>query len=177
MSMTLHVDVLGKTFLSHTFVETGTFDGRGAVFAVYSGFKRVYTIEVDSVRAALARKRIMGFPEIMILEGDTIDVLPKVLVDLDDRATIFLDAHPIGFGDPSKGGRLKYPLVEELNLIEKRSKRRDHLILIDDINALAHFGTSNDEVKEMLLKINPKYQVGLYPNCRGQLDMIGALPA
>lgn len=176
MSMTLHVDVL-KTFLTHTFVETGSFDGRGAVFAVYAGFKKVYTIEVDSSRAVVARKRIMGFPEITLFEGDTIDVLPKILASLEERATIFLDAHPIGPGDPSKGGRLKYPLVEELNLVEKRSKRKDHLILIDDINALSHFGTSNDEVKEMLLRVNSKYQVGLYPNCRGQMDMVGALLA
>lgn len=174
MSMTLHVDVLGKTFLNHTFVETGTFDGRGAVFAAYAGFKKVITIEVDSSRAAMARKRFMGFPEITLLEGDTIDVLPKVVEQLDDRATIFLDAHPIGFGDPSKGGRIKYPLVDELNLIRERSKRKDHSILIDDINALKHFGTSNDGVKQLLLRINPDYSIGLHPNARGQMDMIGA---
>lgn len=174
MSMTLHVDVLGKTFLNHTFVETGSFDGRGAVFAVYAGFERVYTIEVDPSRAALARKRIMGFPEITLLEGDTINVLPQVLEHLTERATVFLDAHPIGFGDPSKGGKVKYPLVDELDLIRERSLRKDHSILIDDINALKYFGTSNDGVKEQLLKINPNYSISLHPNARGQMDMIGA---
>lgn len=174
MSMTLHVDVLGKTFLNHTFVETGSFDGRGAVFAAYAGFKKVFTIEVDPARAAIARGRIAGFPEITLVEGDAVDVLPRILEDLQERATIFLDAHPIGFGDPSKGGKVKYPLVDELLLIEETSLRGDHSILIDDINALVHFGTSNDRVKEMLLQINPGYQVGLYPNARGQFDMIGA---
>lgn len=175
MSMTLHVDVLGKTFLNHTFVETGTFDGRGAVFAVYAGFKSVHTIEVDLERARKARFRFSGFPEIVLHVGDTVDLLPQVLKDLKEKATIFLDAHPIGFGDPSKGGKVKYPLVDELELIRQHSLRKDHSILIDDINALKHFGTSNDGVKEQLLKINPNYAVGFYPNARGQMDMIGAI--
>ena len=174
MSMTLNAAVL-KKYMNDVFVETGSFDGRGAIFAVFAGFKKVITIEVDHGRAVEARKRIVGFPEITLHEGDSLDVFPKIIASLDIRATLFLDSHPIGYGDPTKGGRIRYPLVEELKALDKISKRKDHSIIIDDKNAFKAFGTSDEEVAALLLKVNPAYKISIEYNAGGLLDMIGAM--
>jgi len=174
MSMTLNAAVLQK-YMTSAFVETGTFDGRGAVAAVYAGFKRVYTIEIDHGRAELARGRLLGFPEVVLLEGDSLLYLPLVLRDLDVKATIFLDAHPVGFGDPTKGSTIKFPLVDELKLIAQHSRRKDHSILIDDRNAFKYWNTTDEEVGRLLKAINPAYAIGLESNWSGAQDMIGAM--
>jgi len=173
MSMTLNMAILGK-YMSKVFVETGTYDGRGSIAAVFAGYQKVHTIEVDAQRVLMARKRLMGFPEVEVYYGDTIDILPRILDGLEERATIFLDAHPIGFGDPSRGGRIKYPLVEELRLIKLNSKRKDHSILIDDVNAFKYWSATIEEISKMLLEINPAYLISMEPNSSGALDMMGA---
>lgn len=172
MSLTLNAKVL-KKYMADVFVETGTYDGRGAIFAVFSGFKAVHTIEVDPGRARAARLRLGGFPEVTLHVGDSIDLLPKILSTMDRKALIFLDAHSFGRG-PSRTGRLKYPLMEELRRIAQASKRKDHNVLIDDIRSFKLFGTTVEEVKGLLSRINPSYRIAVEPNVNNDPDMIGA---
>jgi hypothetical protein len=112
MSMTLRTETL-KKYMSDVFVETGTFDGRGVKLALESGFKRVISIELDPGRFKAAKEILKDLP-VELHEGDSSDILPAILEKLDEKATIFLDAHPIGGGDICKFGRQKWPLTEEL---------------------------------------------------------------
>lgn len=93
MSVTLLKNVLLR-YMSDVFIETGTYDGRGVRLAVSCGFKRVMSIELDPPRAKIARIALAGMPGVELFEGDSVDVLPRILSTLDEKATIFLDAHP-----------------------------------------------------------------------------------
>jgi hypothetical protein len=173
MSMTLQPGVLAK-YMSDIFIETGTYDGRGVKLALSCGFKKVITVELDPVRAKASRIALVGIPGVEFYEGDSSDILPKVLASLDKKATIFLDAHPVGGGDVCKFGRKKWPLTEELKMIAEHSKRKDHNILVDDRHDFGLFETSDDKVFELLRAINPKYNIRIEPNNYTPWDMITA---
>lgn len=171
--MTLSVKVFEK-YAAEVFVETGTRNGRGAIFGVFMGFKEVHTIEANPMYVERARKRFLGFPEIKLHEGDSARILPEILASLDRKALLLLDAHMYGKEDGMQTVWTKYPLAEELRQIAGASKRRDHCILIDDIHLFKHWGTSFEEVRDLLLGINAAYKVSKEPNDRGVLDMVGA---
>lgn len=173
MSMTLKPEVL-KRYMSDVFVETGTYDGRGVKFAMGCGFKRVITVELDPVRAATSRKELAGISGVEFHEGDSSDILPKILAELDEKATIFLDAHPITGADVCKFGRKKWPLTEELKMIAAHSKRRDHHILVDDRHDFGLFETTDDMIFRLLYEINPKYTIAIEPNHYSAWDMVCA---
>lgn len=173
MSVTLKPEVLAR-YMSEVFIETGTYDGRGVLLAKASGFKRVISIELDPYRAANARRLLTGVEGIELYEGDTLDILPQILAELDQQATLFLDAHPIGAADLCTVGRQKWPLTEELRLIASRSRRKDHILLIDDIHEMALFETSRAEVDALILAINPAYKLAIEPTNYGPVHMLTA---
>ena len=70
---------------------------------------------------------------IKLYHGDSIKVLPKILENIDDRCTFWLDGHFSG-GNTACGDK-PVPLREELNIISKH-KIKTHTILIDDIRLL-----------------------------------------
>lgn len=171
--MTLNVQVF-KKYMAEVFVETGTRNGRSAIFGVFMGFKEVHTIEANPWYVERARKRFLGFPEITLHPGDSSRILPEILASLDGKALLFLDAHMYGKEDSQRTEWVKYPLLDELRQIAKSSKRKDHNILIDDIHLFAHWRTSFEEVRGLLLGINAAYKVSREPNENGVLDMVGA---
>lgn len=156
MSMTLTREFLGK-FLNDVFVETGTYDGRGVLLAKEVGFKTIHSIELDPLRAARSRDAISGIDGVTVHEGDTVKILPEILSTLKEKATIFLDAHPLGAGDRCKIGEYRYPLPHELKLIAEKSLRRDHTIIVDDRHEFPLYPTTEGEVVSLMKAINPNY--------------------
>lgn len=171
--MTLLPHIL-KKYKTDVFVETGTFDGRGVKFALDAGYKRVISIELDPDRFVQAKEILKGLP-VELHEGDSSDVLPEILEKLEEKATIFLDAHPIGAGDICKFGREKWPLLEELRMIATRSKRKDHNLLVDDRHDFGLFGTTDEQVFRLIKDINPKYAIRIEPNAWSSVDLTGAM--
>jgi len=120
-----------------TLIETGTYKG-GTIDALNARFERIYSIELDDALYARARARFAAVPHVIIVHGDSADVLPRLLRTLDGPSLFWLDGHYSG-GDTAKGGR-ETPIMEEIQAILAHPVR-DHIILIDDARA---FGTWPD---------------------------------
>lgn len=150
---------------AEVFVETGTYDGSGIALALDCGFREIHSIEIDPARHAYSSDRFAGATNVRIYKGDSIDVLPAVMRKLDKKATLWLDAHPIGPADPCPRGKAEWPLVSELRELAHSSFRKDHTILIDDRECFKTlFGTSDQELQGLLLKINRRYVFSYEPN-------------
>ena len=87
-----------------------------------------------------------------------------------------LDAHCCDWGNDTrlldekdKRRLTTYPLVQELEIIKCHS-RKEHTIVIDDVRLFeSYFSTTLEKVTEVLLSINPSYDIDLVPG----LDLNG----
>lgn len=111
------------------FIETGTYKGK-MVYAVIPFVKEIYSIELDEVLFRNAEKKFVGYPNIHILQGQSGQILPEVLKDIDQPCLFWLDAHYSG-GSTAKGD-LDTPIIQEMECILNHKRANDHIILIDD---------------------------------------------
>jgi hypothetical protein len=111
-------------------VETGTYQGETAL-ALRGEFEHIWTIELDDKLFLSASSRLKPYPNITCMQGDSKDVLPRLVPHLDKPTTFFLDAHYSGPGTAL--GETLSPLLLELQAISQ-SKLKDHIIIIDDIS-------------------------------------------
>lgn len=137
------------------FVETGTFQGRSALWAS-KHFDAVYTIEKSDALFALHEEGLAQLPGVKPLHGDSRAVLPGVLAQLGARRALFwLDGHWSGEG--TAGADDECPLLGELACLSGRER---DLILIDDAR--------------LFLGAPPRpYQPAAWPNIA---DILEALP-
>lgn len=174
MSMTLPGALL-RHYANQVFVETGTYEGGGVALAIEAGFEEIYSIEVDPDQHCAAARRFAGVRTVHLHLGDSIDVLPRLLASINQRATIWLDAHftPDAKGASRRTGALPFPLVAELRAIASFSMRRDHIILIDDRAAFkSEFGTDDDAVRSLLLGINAGYRISYEDSTYRKADIV-----
>ncbi|MHC4680337.1 MAG: O-methyltransferase [Planctomycetota bacterium] len=118
-----------ERFSLDTFVETGTYKGR-MVYALIPHAREIYSIELDETHFKNARRRFAGNPNVHILQGQSGEVLPRVLKDIDKPCLFWLDAHYSG-GSTARGG-LETPIMQELGCILAHARADGHVILIDD---------------------------------------------
>ncbi|MDB5193132.1 MAG: hypothetical protein JWQ96_2695 [Segetibacter sp.] len=108
-------------------VETGTFLG-DMVFAMKDDFKKIISIELSNELYSKATQRFKNNKNIEILEGDSGELLKKVIDEIKEPALIWLDGHYSG-GITAKG-KTECPVFEELDKIFLSPFQ--HTILIDD---------------------------------------------
>lgn len=118
----------GAKFSTQIFVETGTCRG-SMIEATKRSFKKIYSIELDNALFESAVKRFEQYSHISLHIGDSGEVLPRILDQIDKPALFWLDAHYSG-GITAKG-KLETPIVQEINSILGH-KIPNHVILIDD---------------------------------------------
>jgi len=118
-----------KRFSPAVFIETGTYKGK-MVYAVMPYAKEIYSIELDETHYRNAQKRFAGYPNIHIIQGQSGEVLPKVLANINKRCLFWLDAHYSG-GSTAKG-QTETPIMQELQCILDHPMAEAHVILIDD---------------------------------------------
>lgn len=118
-----------KRFSIDTFVETGTYKGK-MVYSVIPHVKEIYSIELDITHFQNAQKRFIGYPDIHILQGQSGEMLPKVLKDIDKPCLFWLDAHWSG-GSTAKGD-MDTPIMQEMQCVLGHSRAAEHVVLIDD---------------------------------------------
>jgi len=118
-----------KRFMPRVFVETGTYKGK-MVYAVMPFVGEIYSIELDRIHFQRAASRFAGYPHIHILQGQSGEVLPRVLADIDEACLFWLDAHWSG-GSTARAD-LETPIMQEMRCILSHRKARDHVVLIDD---------------------------------------------
>ena len=153
------------SYLNRYFIETGTQSGHTVQSAIDIGFKVIHSIELDPSFYKKAAKRFIDHTNVTIHHGDSKDILPKIIADIDEPITFLLDAH---YYNRSKTYRHSGPLASELRAIREHM-RNDHTILIDDINRIEDFGFTKESVTEMLKNINKSYSI--FRHIKGEKEM------
>jgi len=102
-------------------IETGT-NHAHMIYVQKDRFREIYSIELDEWRAGSARRKFGGRPGIHILQGDSGDVLPKLLPSIKEPCLFWLDGH---YWDIST------PVKKEIDALFKHPIQ-NHVILIDD---------------------------------------------
>jgi hypothetical protein len=118
----------GERFGLECFVETGTCLG-AMLDAVKGDFKKIYSIELDEALFENAKIRFRAYKHIRLLQGDSGDLLPKILKDVRRPSLFWLDAHYSG-GFTAKG-KIETPVLRELESVFRHTKS-GNAILIDD---------------------------------------------
>jgi len=117
-------------FALNTLVETGTYLG-DMVSALKDSFDEIFTIELDGYLYRRAKQKFSRYPHIHVLQGDSGEVLPQILVSLDKtkRALFWLDAHYCGGITPKTV--IETPVIKELECILTHFDCH-YVILVDD---------------------------------------------
>lgn len=171
-SMTLPTELLAK-FVTDTFVETGSYDGRTIEQALHVGFKEVRSIEIAPEYHAKCLERFKDDERVKLYLGDSELLLPTMLADISKPATIWLDAHI----QEGYHGTHHAPLLYELYKINQHVVH-EHIIMIDDFRLL---GTRDwwelvtyQDVVTMLKAINPSYVIERFDSKAAPQDIIVA---
>jgi hypothetical protein len=158
----------GRRWNAHTLVETGTYMGE-TVNALQSCFESIYSIELnpDLHRAAAVRFRRQA--HIKLLNGDSGQVLPLLLPDLDGAVLFWLDGHYSG--GITSGRDVPTPIEAELESIFATDALQP-IVLIDDARLFVGSGgyPSVEQLKARAAQIAPSYRVDV------DNDMIALTP-
>ncbi|MBK7137189.1 MAG: hypothetical protein IPH73_13580 [Rhodocyclales bacterium] len=129
-------------------VESGTYFGE-MVAANRRRFSRIVSIELDVFLFQRAARRFRGRGNIEIVQGDSGEVLPRILETIDCRTLFWLDAHYSG-GITARGAK-EAPIEEEICSI-LRHPVRGHVILVDDARMFdgRHGYPTLDEVNRLV---------------------------
>jgi len=123
-----------KDYLNDIFVETGTQYGKTVSIAIKLGFKQIYSIEIDPVLGMACQDKFAKYNHVHICCGDSIDMLPKILEQINKKSTFLLDAHLLSAKNNGPKGKIICPIMKELDYILEHNKKYNlrHDILIDD---------------------------------------------
>lgn len=124
----LEIAKQAERFGTDILVETGTYLGQ-MVQAMRNQFSTIYSIEVDDKLFARAKKKFSRYPHVVIMHGDSGQILADVVPSLDQVCLFWLDGH-YSAGITSMG-ETPTPVVSELEHIAV-SPIDGHVILIDD---------------------------------------------
>ncbi len=156
-------------FETSVLVETGTFFG-DMLQAHRRTFRQLYSIELDPWLARRARRRFAHHRNIELLEGDSAELLPSLLRQIEEPCLFWLDAHAMVGG--VRGGGLT-PVVAELTAILEAGFPSS-VILIDDARLFTGTGDypSIQEIRDLVRAYPPDREceirddvVLIYPSC------------
>jgi len=151
---------LNKSILSPykkgIFIETGTYVGEGIKVALDVGFKKIYSIEIDKDYFEENLKRFENNKKVNLIKGDSRKKLLGILRQIQEPATIWLDAHTA----------FDTPIIEELKALQ-RCPIKDHTILIDDIKDIKNSYKINlKDLTKKIKEINPDYNIEFIDSSR-----------
>lgn len=154
-----------------TLIETGTFRG-DMIDAQKTNFGKIISIELSKDLFDQAKKKYRKNHNITLIQGDSGDVLPEVLKQLEEPAVLWLDGH-YSAGVTAKGDKA-CPIYEELDAIFN-NRIYNHAILIDD--ARCFVGKDDyptiEELGQYLKDKDPGYQMEIRDDiihCEPQFD-------
>ena len=149
-----------KNHLNHVFFETGSYSGNGVQAALDSGFKEIFSMEINPPNYKECMERFSGVNNVAIIHGDSCVDLFDVIKHIELPITFWLDAHYSGEGSPK--GHVKYPLLYELNQIRKHPIKT-HTIIIDDMRCWRGFNPARDHddtnIIDTIMAINKDYKI------------------
>lgn len=112
-----------------TFIETGTYLGNTS-YAASKIFASVHTIELSAELYQKAVDRFQNHTGIRVYHGDSGDIFPQLLPNINGRALFWLDGH-YSEGFTAKGDE-NTPIIKEIKAI-REAGITDAVILIDDL--------------------------------------------
>ncbi len=148
-----------KRFSLETLVETGTYLGF-MVRSTRDTFRRIYSIELQETLYRRAVRKFSRFPHVTILQGDSGEVLARLLETLDEPCLFWLDAHhSSGAAFKTAKGNMLTPIVLELGHIFAHARAQDHVILIDDAREFTGMNDypTIDQLRELVLRAKPEF--------------------
>lgn len=151
-----------SSFPNKYFIETGTLGGSAVQLALNEGFAEVRSIEFDVNNYRYCVKRFESLSNVRIYHGDSSKDLWRLIQDIEQPATFWLDAHIF---PPRNDGGKNCPLLQELAQIG-RHPIKTHTILIDDMHCCgteAFDYLTQEDLIEALLRINPNYEISYIP--------------
>jgi len=172
----IKIEYMQKYGSNKVFVETGTYLGDTVQLALDAGFDFVHTIEVNQGMYDKCNSRFQNNDKVKLWLGDSVDIIPKIVDELTEPATFWLDAHASG---PLPGGRYApCPLILELEAIygkkklqftenetkvfREKSSINTHTIMIDDRRLLgsAEWGyVQEKQIMDLIFAINSNYKI------------------
>jgi hypothetical protein len=166
----LLLDIADFRVYSDTYVETGTCMGGSADRAIKAGYKSIFTVEAWKPFYDHCKEHFKSCDIITLLFGKSTDRLTEMLTEANERAVIFLDAHPSGpktaGHDELMNGDIEstqdWILTKELEQILLH--RKDHIIIIDDQNGN---NKENKKYIKTILSANPNYRFFFYDEQAG----------
>ena len=114
---------LRNQFNTDIVIETGTHNGSTTIWLA-ENFKQVYTIEIDKDLIEQAKNKCSRFQNVNFSLGDSIQILPKILDEIETRCLFFLDAH----------WSSKTPTPKELEIIAEKCKVKPVIAIHDFCN-------------------------------------------
>lgn len=152
-----------------TLVETGTYLGE-TIELTKKHFKKIYSIELSKNLYLKTKMFFSKDKNIKLYQGDSSDVLPRILKRIKKPCLFWLDAH-YSRGITAIGSK-NTPIMRELRAIA-RPKTRGHVVLIDDaqkFKGIDDYPTIK-EIKGFTSKNFPNYKtlikndiIQIYPN-------------
>lgn len=146
-----------SSFGARTLIETGTFHG-DMVYAMRRHFTKIVSVELSTTLYREARRRFQRYSHIEILNGDSGEVLPRVLTNLSEGCVFWLDGH-YSAGDTAKAS-IETPIIQELQTILEHPIQ-EHVILIDDARLFdgTHDYPTLDDLRALLTRYRPDWSV------------------
>ena len=119
-------------------------------------FNQIYSIELSKELFLETSKRFSSQKHILIIQGDSVEILPEILLKIDEPCLFWLDGHYSG-GFTAKGNKETPILQEVMSILNHHIDR--HIILIDDARC---FNGQNDyptikELKDMIFSHRPDW--------------------
>jgi len=128
------------------FIETGTCYG-DMLAGIKNHVEKAVSVEIDENLYQAAQNRFINDEHVKIILGDSADILPAIVKEIDKPTLFYLDAHYSGSG--TGRGKTDTPLLSELKLLSKMNIK-NHIILIDDARHLGNNGYPTFfEIKEL----------------------------
>ena len=124
-----------------TFIETGSYRGN-SIDHFKIKFKQIHSIEITDKWYNYCVDKFKNYPHIHLHLGDSIEKLPEVLSNINEKAIIFLDAHYSGGTTVKPSNNSDLSLLDELAYLKTR--KYDDIIIIDDTSFFGAIGGENN---------------------------------
>jgi hypothetical protein len=145
------------------FIETGTSSGDGVVAALNAGFPIIHSIELSNHYYVMTQKLFAKEKSVHLHFGNSLDILPQLLKNINEPCTFWLDAHQCG--GEAAGKLEEIILMDELEIIHDHHIK-EHTIIIDDMRLVRNksmewkcFPYTQEDIEYVMHQINPKYKI------------------
>lgn len=141
-----------------TFVETGTYKGE-MVYAQFPFFNQIYSIELSESLFNECVKKFEKFLNIKLIQGDSGEVLNRLVPQLSKASIFWLDAH-YSAGITARGN-IDCPIEKELEAVGNSNYH--HIIVIDDAKDFVGIDgyPTIEGLEEIAKRVLPSYKFHL----------------